>query len=188
LAIFITDQVQGGSATVAGLAVSAYWGTKSLLQLPIARWIDKTDGEYDDFWALFIGYMLGGIFLFGYLFATLPWHIYVIQALLGVSMAIATPAWYAIFTRHVDKWRIGFEWSLESVISFGLASAGAAALGGYVVDTFGFRALFIGAASVAVVAPLLLLTLRKHLTPGHKMPDKILPEKKEHRGTASAGR
>ncbi len=54
-AIFITNQVAGGSIRVAGFAAAVYWITKSILQLPIARFLDKTDGERDDFWALFLG-------------------------------------------------------------------------------------------------------------------------------------
>ncbi|MBI4994921.1 MFS transporter [Candidatus Peregrinibacteria bacterium] len=132
-AIFITGQIHNGSASVAGFATSVFWIVKSLVQLPVARFLDKTDGEFDDFWALFFGYLLGGLLPFGYLFVSEPWHLYVLQAFYGVCMAWAVPSWYAIFTRHVDKWRVSFEWSLQSVFSVGLATAIAAALGGYVV-------------------------------------------------------
>ena len=39
-AIFITQQIQGGSASVAGYAAAAYWIVKSLVQLPIARFLE----------------------------------------------------------------------------------------------------------------------------------------------------
>mgnify|MGYP001615654318 FL=1 len=94
-------------------------------------------------------------------------------------MAWAVPAWYAIFTRHVDKWRIGFEWSLQSVFSVGLATAGAAALGGYIADKFGFQTLFMTAGTMAVLASLLLLLMRKHLfVKDHQQ--KVMPERAEH--------
>ena len=47
-AIFITNQIAGGSASVAGLAAAAYWIAKSILQLPVARFLDKTDGTTSD--------------------------------------------------------------------------------------------------------------------------------------------
>ncbi len=175
-AIFLTGQISGGSASVAGFAASVYWIVKSIVQLPIARLLDKTDGEKDDFWAMFFGYLLSGLVPIGYIFAREPWHIYLLQAFLGVCMAFVVPAWYAIFTRHVDKWRIGFEWSLESVFAVGFATAGAAALGGYIVDTLGFQVLFFAAGLVAISFSFLLLGLRKHLLPKNHL-EKVLPER-----------
>ncbi len=179
-AIFIAGGIEGGSAAVAGLATTTYWVVKSLAQLPIARFLDKTDGERDDFWALFFGYLASAFVPFGYLFATAPWHLYVLQGFLGLAMAFAVPGWYAIFTRHVDKWRIGFEWSLQSVFAVGMAYALAAAIGGFVVDAFGFRILFTLAGCLALVASFLLLPLRKHLI-ARERPGSALPEQIKHR-------
>src|SRR3989338_6700503 len=138
-AIFITNQIAGGSAKVAGFATAVYWIVKSTVQLPIARFIDKRKNERVDFFSMFFGYLGAGLTVFGYLFVSEPIHLYVVQGLFGFSMAWAVPAWYKIFTRHVDKWEIAMEWSLESVFSVGVATAGAAALGGYLADRFGFE-------------------------------------------------
>jgi MFS family permease len=168
-AIFITNHIEGGNAAVAGFATSAYWLTKSVFQLPIARWLDRTDGETDEFWALFIGYVLSGLVPLGFLFATQPWHLYVIQAFFGFGMAWAVPAWYSIFTRHIDKGHVGFEWSLQSVFSVGIATAGAAALGGYIANRFGFDTLYLMSSGMALGSSMLLLGLRKDL---YKTPPK----------------
>lgn len=175
-AIFVTGQINRGSASVVGFAVAAYWITKSLFQLPIARFLDKTDGEHDDFYALFFGYFLSGLTPFGYLLVTEPWHLYALQAWYGFLMAWAVPSWYGIFTRHVDTWKISFEWSLQSVFSVGLATASSAALGGYIVDHFGFRALFIAAGIIATLASFLLLGLRKHMI-SRRSEEKVMPER-----------
>ena len=179
-AIFLTNQIAGGSAKVAGFAASIYWIVKSIFQLPIARFLDKTDGERDDFWALFLGYFLSGLVPLAYIFATTPTHLYIIQGFYGFIMAWAVPAWYSIFTRHVDKWRISFEWSLDSVFSVGLAAAGATALGGYIADQFGFTVLFMAASAVSVFSSLLLLGLIKHLAPRHVREDRILPDRRRN--------
>jgi MFS family permease len=179
-AIFIIGGIEGGSAAVAGLATTTYWVVKSLVQLPIARFLDRTDGERDDFWALFFGYFAGALVPFGYLFATEPWHLYVLQGFFGFAMAFAVPGWYAIFTRHVDQWRIGFEWSLQSVFAVGMAYALAAAVGGFVVDALGFRALFVGAGVLGIFAALLLLPLRHHVFK-KKGASSALPEQAKHR-------
>lgn len=174
-AIFITGQIEGGSAKVAGFATASYWIVKSLFQFPIARFLDKTAGERDEFLAVFFGYLVSGLVPIGYIFAYKPWHLYALQAFLGFAMAWAVPAWYSIFTRHVDKWRIGFEWSLQSVFAVGLATAAAATLGGYLADKFGFRTLFLVAGILALSASFLLLALRQHLLPrDHR--EKVWPE------------
>src|SRR3989344_1889197 len=175
-AIFITGQIAGGSATAAGFAAAFYWITKSIAQLPIARFLDRTDGERDDFWAFFLGYIFASLVPAAYIFATEAWHLYLIQAFLGICMAWAVPAWYAIFTRHVDKWRISFEWSLQSVFSVGLATASAAALGGFVVDQFGFPVLFASASVLIFLSSIALLFLKKHLIAMPKPQEKVLPE------------
>ena len=179
-AIFITTQIQGGSAKVAGFSAAIYWIVKSIFQLPIARFLDTTDGERDDFWAMFAGYLLSGLVPIAYIFAKTPAHLYLIQAFYGIVMAWAVPAWYSIFTRHVDKWRISFEWSLDSVFSVGLAASLATALGGYIADRFGFAVLFFGSSLLAVFASGLLLSLRGELR-GRRLGDKVLPELPQHR-------
>lgn len=179
-AIFITGQIAGGSAKVAGFATAVYWIVKSSVQLPIAQFLDRKKNEQIDFLAMFFGYLGAGATVFGYIFATEPIHLYLIQGVFGFAMAWAVPAWYKIFTRHVDKWEIAFEWSLESVFSVGIAAAGAAALGGYIADRFGFDALFVTAGTLAVAAAFLLLPLKKNLLPPDHI-HKIYPERRPHR-------
>ncbi len=174
-AIFVINNIQGGSARVAGLATAIFWITKSIFQLPIARFLDKTDGERDDFWAMFLGYLFSGLVPLFYIFATEPAHLYLIQMFYGLVMAWAVPAWYSIFTRHVDKWRISFEWSLESVFAVGIAAAVASALGGYVADIFGFKVLFLISGLMSIFASLLLLLLKKDLRTRAK-DERVMPE------------
>ncbi len=178
-AIFITQQIFGGTAAVAGFATSVYWLTKSVLQLPIARFLDKTDGERDDFWAMFLGYFLSGVTPFLYLLVHTPFQLYLAQAYLGFMMAWAVPAWYGIFTRHIDSGRESFEWSLESVFSVGLATAISAALGGYLVDRFGFRWMLLVAGFLAMSASLFLIPLRKYLLPRRRHAKTIPLEHKD---------
>lgn len=176
-AIFLTHQIVGGSAKVAGFAASIYWVVKSVFQLPIARFLDKTDGERDDFWALFLGYFLSSLVPLAYIFVTKPSHLYIVQGFYGFIMAWAVPAWYSIFTRHVDKWRISFEWSLDSVFSVGLAASVATALGGYIADRYGFTVLFMASSMISIFSSLLLLGLINHLAPKKHVQNKILPER-----------
>lgn len=173
-AVFVTNQIVGGSVMAAGFATAIYWIVKSVLQLPIARFLDKTDGENDDFWVMFIGYFLGGFVPISYIFIDRIWQLYVIQAVFGVIMSAVVPAWYGVFTRHLDKGRVSFEWSLESVFSVGIATASAAALGGYAAEKLGFKTVFLAAGLVSVASSFLLLLIKRDLC-SHNIKENKIP-------------
>lgn len=141
-AVFVTGQIVDGDVRVVGFAAAIAQIVKATLQIPIANWLDKNHGEYDDYYSMVIGSFVVASVPFLYIIATHAWHVYAIQAWFGVGTALAVPPWYAIFTRHIDKMRENIEWSLESV-AIGISGAGAAALSGIVVDAFGFQAAFL---------------------------------------------
>ena len=55
-AVFVNQQIAGGSVAVVGFALTIYWVTKSILQLFVARRIDKNHGEIDDFYFFIAGF------------------------------------------------------------------------------------------------------------------------------------
>src|SRR3989338_8309725 len=135
-AIFITGQVKGATIATAGFAATINLVVRAVLQMPIARYIDKHKGEKDDFLFMVAGYTLISIVPFAYLFVTLPIHLYIAQVILGIGGALTNPGWFAIFTRHIDKGKEGTEWTLEN-IGVGLAAAGAAAICGILAPRLG---------------------------------------------------
>ncbi len=148
-AVFVTRQIVDGSLQAIGFAAGLTQFFKVILQIPIAKYLDRNHGEYDDFISLLMGTILTTMVPFLYFFATNMIHIYFIQALYGISLALAVPPWAAIFTRHIDKSQENIEWSLES-ISIGISGATAAALGGWYAQHFGFHYLFLIGGVVAM--------------------------------------
>jgi MFS family permease len=74
-------------------------------------------------------------------------------------MAMALPAWMAIFTRHIDKGKEAFEWGMEtSVIGTGAGIAGG--LGGILVALLGFKMLFIFVSGFTILAAIILISVR----------------------------
>ncbi len=140
--IFLLKSIHGGDVQVAGIAAGIFLIVKSFVQLPIARYIDKTDGERDDFWFLVCGVTLASLVPIGYIFATLPWHVYLLQFVYAVGMAMYGPAWGGLFTRHLTKGSEAQIWSTESS-TIGLGSGLAGILGGIVAGRLGFNILFI---------------------------------------------
>ena len=141
-AVFVTGQIKGGSIELVGLASSVYFVTRSVLQIPFARFIDRKKGEIDDFVVMAAGSFLVATIPFCYIFASTNVHLLLFQGLYGLGSAMALPGWLAIFTRHIDKNKEAEEWAFYSAM-VGLSAALAGALGGFLAETFGFRFLFL---------------------------------------------
>jgi MFS family permease len=159
-AVFLTDKLKDGNIEVAGFAVAIYWIVKSIFEIPIGKFLDKRKGERDDLLFLVLGYFVVGLIHFGYTQATLSWHIYILEAIYAIAMATAMPGWSAMFTRHIDKGKEGFEWSIEHVAySVGVGITGA--LSGILVTKYGFNAVFVIAGIVAIIGSLIPLFVYK---------------------------
>ncbi len=157
-AVFVLKNIQGGELRVIGLATAFYWIARTATTVPLSRFMDRTNGERDEFY-----FIIGGTFIMSsvplfYLFASLPWHIYLIQFVLGLANSMAIPAWRILFTDHIDRGRTGFEWSLED-IAIGVSVAISAYLGSLLADKFGFRVVFILLAILGYFATLILSRL-----------------------------
>ncbi len=110
-AIFITDKINGSIEAV-GIASGIYLISKSIFEVPIGVFIDKTKSEKDDLYSAISGTLLTALCFFALTFINSVWQLYILQAIFGFAAAIAFPGWYSIFTRHVDKGKEAFEWSL----------------------------------------------------------------------------
>jgi MFS family permease len=165
-AIFIVQRisVEGPmeAAKVAGLSAFCYWTTRSLLQIPIGRYLDKNHGEKDDFWFMVTGTFIAGLIPMGYLFSSEPWHIYFLQITYAIGMSMVIPSWLAIFTRHIDKGKEALEWSMESTF-LGAGAGIAGGLGGIIASTFGFNIIFIFVSSFTFLSVFLLFFIKKDL-------------------------
>jgi len=159
-AVFLTDKLKDGSLEVAGFATAIYWIGRSIFEIPIGKFLDKIRGEKDDLLVLIAGYFIVALIHFGYTFATLSWHIYILEVFYALAMAMAMPGWSAIFTRHIDKGREGFEWSVEHVTySVGMGITGA--VGGVFAMRYGFNTVFVIAGIIAIIGALSPLLIYK---------------------------
>ncbi len=140
-AIFVTTQLPGAGLENVGFAVTIFLMTKALLQVPLAQVLDKTDGETDDFVAVFIGSLLISSVPFAYIFVDTITKLYLVQLMYGIGAALVYPAWNALFTRHIDSEHVSVEWGVYSTLT-GLGAAVSAALGGVLAQNYGFQALF----------------------------------------------
>ncbi|HBK35148.1 TPA: hypothetical protein DDZ01_04115 [Candidatus Uhrbacteria bacterium] len=161
-AIFIVNFIDGGNATVAGIAAAIYLVTKSIAQIPAATIIDKIRGEKDDFWIMFLGTLIGSTLPLCYLLVHTPFSLYIVQFILGLTIAFTFPSYMAIFTRHIDSHKEGTEWGVYFTLT-DLCSAVAATIGGVLADTLGFSILIFVVVITGIFGSLLLLPLRTQM-------------------------
>lgn len=172
-AIYLTDQIEGGDAAVAGLATGLYWIVKSIVQPFIAKHLDKNHGEIDDFYYLVGGLFVAGFIPLGYLFISLPIQLYALEMIHAVAMACVIPTWAGIFTRHIDKNQEAFDWSLDStMLGFGAGVAGI--LGGVIAQFMGFQFVFLLVSMFTMLSVLVLFPIRPLIMPKLRAP--VRPE------------
>jgi len=161
-AVFITDHIQGGSLALVGYVSTVYLLIKASLQLIFGKWIDKKDNEKYDFFLMIVGSILVSLAPLGYIFSKLPWHVYLIESLTGIGFAMNLPAWYAIFTRHIDKGQEGFQWSMETML-VALGGAVTASAGGYLAEHYGFNLVFALMSTLSLLGTMFMALIYRDL-------------------------
>ncbi|OIO52724.1 MAG: hypothetical protein AUJ19_00390 [Parcubacteria group bacterium CG1_02_58_44] len=163
IAIFYSDHIRGGSVALAGLAAAIFWVVKSVVQVPVSIYADRHPGEIDDYTMMLVGFTLAAVVpLLYFLFVTEVWQVLLMQSISGVAYGLSVPTYLSIFSRHIDKKKESFEWTLQSN-AVGLGYACASALGGLLAQYFGFRVLFLIASIVMFLASVMLLFIRSDI-------------------------
>lgn len=160
--IFIIEKIDGGTIFVAGMAAAVYWTLRSVFRIPIGMFLDRRPSEKDDYFFLTTGLFIAALTPLAFIFAQVPWHIYAIQAVHALAMAISLSGWSAIFTRHIDKGREATEWGMDAT-SIGLGMGISGALGGWAVMHFGFQIVFVAVSSLGMLSVFILLCLKNDI-------------------------
>ena len=161
-AIFSATTLAGGTIFKAALGSTVFLLVKSILQIPISKAIDKNHGEIDDYWTAVIGtYIIALVPFLYFVINSIP-QLYIVQVIYGIGGALAFPGWIAMYTRHLDHGHEGFEWSLYNT-TISVAVAITAAIGGYLVQDYGFRSIFLLVGSLGLVGATILLLNKKKI-------------------------
>ena len=158
LAIYINDDISGGTLGLTGLAMSIYWILKSIVALVTSRFTDREKGNKFKLSTLIIGSVIIFLVPFGYLFARNIIHIIIIQAIFGFSAGLVYPGWMTLFTRFLNEGDEGFDWSLDSA-ALSLGNGIAIALSGFIAEAFGFSTLFYIVIALNFVSLVMILYL-----------------------------
>ncbi|MDP3734157.1 MAG: MFS transporter [Nanoarchaeota archaeon] len=155
LAIFIKENLVGGTIFAAGLASAIFLATKSVVQLPFSRYVDRDEDKVR--W-LVIGAFLISLVPMIYIFSKHIYHIYAAQALFGIGSGLAYPAWLSLWSINLDKKQEGFEWSLYSTLA-GLGAATTATIGAAIAEFIGFTYTFLLVGIMSLIGVGILLFL-----------------------------
>jgi len=166
--IFVIEEIEGATLVAVGISASIYWVTRSLVQPFIANKIDKKEGEKDDLYILMLGLALTGVTAFMFVLARTLTHLYILQAIHGVALGMYSTPWSTVFSRHLDKKRQAFDWSLDKA-SIGIAVAITSFVGSWLASAFGFDTTFIIAGALSLVSAFVVFLV----------PDLVLPSPKK---------
>ena len=156
-AIFIIENLEGGSLVAAGLATTIFFVTKSVVQLPLARYIDKQKHKIV---LLCIGTFLVAIVPFIYSMSTSVKGIYFAQVVYGIATALAYPSWFSLFTYYIDKKHKGFEYAIWST-SIGIGTALTGYIGANLAELLGWKYLFFIVGGFSLVGFISLLFIHR---------------------------
>jgi len=177
-AIFIIQQIEGGTIVAIGFIVATYWFVKSAVQPFIAHFADIKKGEVDIKFLIY-GLFFANLIPLGYIFTTQLWHIFLLEIIRGICMACVVPGWAGIFIRHIDKGWESLSWSINST-GIGFAAAFAAAFGGIIAAFLGFKAVFVLISVFGLMATFVLFSIRDQISiRDHFEPKLPLSEKPE---------
>lgn len=158
LAIFIKDNLVGGTITAAGVASAIFMITHALLQLLFAYKFNPKDR----LWMLRLGTALFVLVPIGYIFSTHIYHIYIIQFVYGIAAAFAYPSWSSLFTSNLEKGKRGFQYSIYSS-SVSIGTAITAGVGALLAERIGFELVFTTTGLFAIIGFFILMKLEKKI-------------------------
>ncbi len=124
------------------LDISWAWATYLIVTGILIMFIGKISDRIGKEKLMVAGYALNTIFTFSYLLISSPIHLFLVQAGLGVALALANPTWNALYAKYEDKKHDGYIWGLAQGEST-LISGTAIIIGGLIVNYLSFTVLFL---------------------------------------------
>ena len=157
LSIFIKENLVGGTIFAAGLASMAFIVTKSALQMPFSKLVDKHDRSFR-IKILIIGTFVVSTVPIIYIFSNHVNFIYVAQVVHGLGSGLAFPSWVGLWSRNSQIKQKSFDWSVYSTLT-GIGIGGAALIGANIAGLFGFVSTFIVVGVMSLFGCVILVCL-----------------------------
>src|SRR3989344_1320442 len=145
----------GGGVLEASYAISIFTFSSGVLIYLVSRLEDQFKHQE---YLLSLGYLLNAIAFFLYLFVSKPVHLYFIEILFGVAIAVLSPVYDGLYSKNLDKGKYVSEWGDWEAVGYMISSISALS-GGYLAAAYGFKTLFLTMAALSFIAFLVSLNL-----------------------------
>jgi len=154
-AIFVEEI--GGDLLDASIAGSIFAFVAGFTSFLSGEYVDKLKEKR---YLIVVGYLLMALGFFLYLFVHSVWMLFVVQVVIGLGEAIYSPAFDALYSKHLDKLKEGLEWGAWESLNYFSLGVGALS-GGFIVNFLGFQFLFIIMGVLCLSSALYILFLNK---------------------------
>lgn len=152
-ALFVRDI--GGDILDTGLGASVFMATAGVVVFLSGRLTDKIK---ETELVVASGYAIMGIGFFAYTTVDSVGEFLFVQVIIGLGQALCSPAFDALYSKHVDPEKSGSQWGAWESINYFALAFGALA-GSTVASIFGFYTLFIVMGSLALLSALYIYLL-----------------------------
>lgn len=163
-AIFVIEKIPGATLMTIGIASAIYWIFRSLTEIVAAIYLDKHEGEKDDFHTLIISLILAGFSAISFLLVNNIPQLFLVMFIQSLAFGLYTPSWAAIFSRHLDKKHYALDWSLDSVM-IGIGSGFAGLIGGAIANLWDFQIVFFFTGILSFSSAILLFWVPNLILP-----------------------
>jgi len=159
LSIFIKWNLVGGTIFAAGAASMLFIITKSIVQMPFSRYVDK-HGRISRIKGLIIGTFLVSSVPFIYVFSNNIVFIYIAQVIHGFGSGLAFPSWMGLWSKNLNEEQRSFEWSLYSTL-IGIGTGLSGLIGAEIAELFGFTYTFLMVGIMSIIGCVVLFGLER---------------------------
>jgi predicted MFS family arabinose efflux permease len=146
----------GGGAALAGVSWALFSVVSGILILLLSKWELRIKRQHI---LLAIGYLIRSIVFLSYAFMNNIPQLLITQVLWGIASAIGTPAFDALYTSNTSKETAIVEWGDWEGVS-AIATGIAALIGGLLIQSVGFKILFLLMSAISALLGIYLLYQR----------------------------
>ena len=143
-------------ASIAGAIFAFVAGTASLLSGKYSDRIKQNE------LIVVLGYSIIGFGFFLYLFVNSVFHLFIVQAIIGLGEAIYSPAFDALYSKHLDGHKSGKQWGAWESMNYFTIAVGAI-IGGGLVTLFNFNVIFVIMSALSFGSALFIYHLKRNL-------------------------
>ena len=149
----------GGDLLDASYAFGTYALAAGITTLISGKYADRLK---ENEMIVVLGYAIMGLAFFGYTLVNSIWSLLIVQSIIGLGEAIYSPAFDAVYSKHLDGHKSGREWGAWESINYFTTTFGAIT-GGFLVTFFGFNSMFVVMGLLSFAAAIYISRLPRRI-------------------------